>query len=137
MIRQTIAKFIKPKNSQYHPVVKVGFSEVQTATTFIKAVYIVSQPNSYHDLALRIDYELPKYCLKHRVQFKLISGDTELISNSLSVGEIRSGKMHYLMNSIHRSIAPQVKLLFHLSDEKYPTANIYTFELQVGEFPIT
>ena len=136
MIRKIISKLLVPKNGEYHPVTKIGLKEVKDGKTFIKSVRLIAQPNHSSRLALRIDYELPSYCLKHSAQFRLVSEDEELVSNWLRVGEVRQGNMHYLMNSISRSLVSQVKIDFFLSDEKYPVSNIYQFELQVGEFPI-
>ncbi|MEH6451301.1 MAG: hypothetical protein V7765_21750 [Oleispira sp.] len=137
MFNKLLSKILKSKNAEYHPAVNVCADEMSKGLYPIKAVYLIKQPNNDNDLAFRVDYDLPSYCVSHSAYLSLILNGQVLSSIWLEVDKIARGKKRFLMNSISRSVVSESKLVLHFSDEKYPVSNIYTYEIATKDFNVT
>jgi hypothetical protein len=136
MFNKLLSKILKPKSAEYHPAVNVCADEMSKGLYPIKAVYLITQPND-DDLAFRVDYDLPSYCVSHSAYLSLMLNGEALSSSWLEVDKIAKGRKRFLMNSISRSVISESKLALHFSDDKYPVSNVYTYEIETKNFKIT
>jgi len=137
MIRKLLSLILKPRSGIYHDAIKVTPDNIGAEHIPILKLHLIKQPKSTEVLALQIAYRMPKGCITHHAQFRMLDAHGDISTNLwLQVGEIEHNGTLYLMNSIDKNLVEKSIILFRFGDGKYPACNYYSYEMHLCDFKI-
>ena len=138
VLSKLLSVFLKPRSGRYLDPVRIYPSDIGCGTSPFDAMFLIKQPEGDESIGLRVDYRLPKGCVKHHVLLRTHSGSGDLLAGIwLEAGRLKMNDVYCLMNSIDEDILRRGSLRFIFSDGKWPVCDNRQFDIYLSDFEVT